>query len=316
MKIVGLDYPGMDLGVICPEIPDDGGYAVIQELTLMGGGKVPNALAAAARLGAEAAIIGTVGADRYGEKCREDLAYNGVQTEHLLSRPGTTALCLCLTDEKTRGKRCIESPATYPRLQPEELTPAMLEGADILLLYELDDTAVTLAKMAREKGIRVLVDGDELDSRTQKHLGLIDILICSEYYYAALLGDTPYEQGLQKLRCAGPSIVVVTLGSQGCAGLSEEGYFRLPACSGGTVIDTTGAGDVFHGAFAFYVAQGLSAEECAQYASAVSYIKCSMLGGRTALPNQEAVDHFLTHGELLPMDYEARAAFYRQAAFQ
>lgn len=315
MKILGIDYPCIDMGIICGSIPEDGGLSIVEDMSLMGGGKIPNALVAAARLGAEAGIIGTIGSDRYGRQCREDLEFNGVRTERLESRSGTTALCFCITDTQTRGKRCIESPATYPRLRPEELDEAALAQADVLLLYEMDATAVAAAKIVRKNGGKVLVDGDEFDQRTQNNLDKIDIFIISEYYYHALFENEAFEENLRKLQALGPEVVVVTLGAEGCAGVGPDGFFRLPACSGGKVIDTTGAGDVFHGAYAYYYASGLSAKDSAVHASAVSYIKCNYLGGRTSIPTAAGVEHFLQTGTIPAEDFASRVEFYRNAVF-
>ena len=318
MKITGIDHPCMDMGIFCERIPEDGGWEPIHGMTLMGGGKIPNALAAAARLGAEASLIGTVGADRYGNACREDLAWNGVSTDHLFSRPGTTALCLCIADKEGGGKRCIESVAAFEHLKADEWDDAWLAGADTLLLYEFDATAVRAATAAKAAGITVLADGDEYDEKTQQALPLIDIFIMSEYYYRHLFGeDEDFEKNLATLRDKGPQTVIVTLGGEGCAGIGADGaYFRLPAFAGYPIIDTTGAGDVFHGAFAYYAAKGFPAEEAARHASAVSFIKCTRLGGRTALPSEAGVEHFLKTGEILPEDFAEREAYYRQAAFR
>ena len=315
MKILGIDYPCMDMGILCGSIPEDGGFSLVEDMSLMGGGKIPNALVAAARLGAEAGIIGTVGDDRYGRQCRADLEYNGVETGRLESRPGTTALCFCITDAKTRGKRCMESPASYARLEPQELDREYLEQADVLLLYEMDETALAAAKAVRANGGKVLVDGDEFDSRTQDNLALADIFILSEYYYHALFSGGALEDNLRSLRELGPEVVVVTLGAEGCAGIGPEGYFRLPACSGGRVVDTTGAGDVFHGAFAYYYAGGASARDSAAQASAVSYIKCNYLGGRTGIPTAAGVARYLETGTIGREDFAQRMDYYRRAAF-
>lgn len=317
MKILGIDYPCMDMGVACRRIPEDGGLEPITELTMQCGGKIPNALAAAARLGAEAGLIGVCGSDRYGEKCRRDLEYNGVSTSRLRARPGRTGLCICIADAEEGGKRCIESPAGFSRLCPEELEEAELAGADMLLLYEMDETAVRAAEIVRRHGGRVLADGDEYDARTQDHLNLIDILIVSEYYYRHLFGESEdYEANLRSLQAKGPDTVIVTLGGRGCAGVDSEGFFREPAFTHVHVVDTTGAGDVFHGAYAYFTLSGLTAKEAAVRASAVSAIKCTRLGGRTGLPTLRGVQSFLRTGTVEPEDFEERSDYYHNMAFE
>lgn len=316
MKILGIDYPCMDMGVAFPRIPDDGGWEPITELTMQCGGKIPNALAAASRLGAQTGLIGACGTDRYGEGCRRDLAYNGVSTDGLRKRPGRTGLCLCLADAEGGGKRCIESSADYDRLRPEELAEDELAGADMLLVYELDETALRAARLIRQHGGLVLADGDEYDARTQENLALIDILIISEYYYRHLFGTSgAYEENLRTLQRQGPDTVIVTLGGQGCAGVAGTEYFREPAFTNVQVLDTTGAGDVFHGAYAFFALSGMDGRQAAIHASAVSAIKCTRLGGRTGLPTLPGVQSFLRTGRVEQEDFEARAKYYHDMAF-
>ena len=246
--------------------------------------------------------------------CSSDL----VGTDALLERPGTTALCLCISDRAAGGKRAIESLATYERLRPEELDVRWLEGTDLFLAYEMDETAVRVARMARRAGVRVLADGDSYDARTEAALPLIDIFIMSEYYFRSRFGDLErLEERLGAICRQGPRTAIVTLGGDGLAGFDVgEGFFRLPAFSGHAIVDTTGAGDVFHGAYAFFAAAGHGAREAARCASAVSYIKCTMLGGRTAIPTLAGLEHFLKTGGILPEDFEERLSWYRAAAFR
>ena len=104
---------------------------------------------------------------------------------------------------------------------------------------------------------------------------------------------------------------VVTLGSRGCAGANKKGEtFVLPPFSGYDVIDTTGAGDVYHGGFVFAHSQGWDLEYCARYASAVSYIKCTTLGGRVGIPSRKVVEQFLKDGTIDHTEAEERRDHY------
>jgi sugar/nucleoside kinase (ribokinase family) len=105
---------------------------------------------------------------------------------------------------------------------------------------------------------------------------------------------------------------VVTLGSEGCAGANRKGEtFRIPAFSGQEIIDTTGAGDVFHGGFLFAHSQGWDLRTCASYASAVSFIKCTALGGRVGIPSRKTVEQFLKDRTIDRTDIELRTEHYR-----
>ena len=119
------------------------------------------------------------------------------------------------------------------------------------------------------------------------------------------------EEECREIFASGPKIVVFTFGEKGCVGYSKEGFFVLPAFSV-DVVDTVGAGDVFHGAFLAQLLKGQSVMECARAASAVSAIKCTRIGGRAGIPNSETLQKFLDTGEIEYTEIDERVNFYRR----
>ncbi len=314
MKITGFDYPCMDMNVLCSHMPQKDELTVMEDFSLMGGGKVANAIAAVMRLGGTAAFIGRVGEDRYGRLCRKDLQDHGVDVENLKIGKGHTSLCISIVDSLHRDKHYIESPATTEPLAEEEIPYGLLKETDYFLLYQFDEIALKMAAYVREHGGKVVADGDGYDDRTQKNLGLIDVFILSEYYYDSLFGDADYEKNLKLLSTAGPQIVIVTLGVKGCAGI-ENGRFFFTEAYCVEVKDTTGAGDVFHGAFVFGLSEGMEAKEAASFAASVSAVKCTVLGGRTGIPDRGCVEHYRRTGEISPCDFAKREQKYRRDAW-
>ena len=110
----------------------------------------------------------------------------------------------------------------------------------------------------------------------------------------------------------GPSAVWITRGSSGCCGLAGGKFYSLPAFNV-PAIDTTGAGDVFHGAYIAAMLEGLSHPECAKYANAVSAIKCMFPGGRTGIPDRQTLKRFLEDGTVLTEEIEKRLDYYRNS---
>lgn len=327
MKIMGFDYPCMDMNIFCSDIPGEDQLTELMDASLMGGGKVPNAVMAAARLGAETMFVGAVGSDRYGRLCRQDLADQGTDVKYLLEKPGHTALCLSIVDEETHGKHFIESKPTFEKLseqETEEISRYLsrhTKPGDYLMLYQMDESARSFARAVRNAGGLVEVDGDEYDERTQASLPLVDVFILSEYYYRHVfpekdaLEEKSLEANLKKLSLRGPKVVVVTLGSEGCAGVDHGEYFRAGACRV-EAKDTTGAGDVFHGAFVYALGTGKRGKEAALFAGAVSAIKCTILGGRTGIPTLACTEHFIATGEILPADFKEREEKYRNSVWE
>lgn len=315
MRIVGYDYPCMDMNVLCHHLPSEDELVEMEDISLMGGGKVANAVAAAARLGADTAFIGAVGSDRYGRMCVDDLRDHGADVSLLKVHEGKTALCISIVDSENRDKHYIESPSTAARLKLEEIPKSVFRAGDHLMLYQIDETAACLMDQVHMAGGKTVVDGDSYDGRTQEHMKDIDVFIMSEYYYNTLFDNGDLEENLRKVSAWGPDIVVVTLGAKGCAGLEKGHFFRTEPCRV-KVSDTTGAGDVFHGAFVCGLTENMPAEKAAAFASMVSAIKCTVLGGRTGMPSRECVEHFEKTGEILPDEFKEREEKYRNCMWE
>ncbi len=314
MDIIGLDNLCMDLNLLCARMPAEGELVSLDDMSLQGGGKVPNALVAAARLGSQCAIIGAAGDDRYGRACRDDLAAHGIDVSGLKLRPGHTALCVSIV---AGGKKhYIESCPGYAPLGADEMEKAAIASAKYLMLYQLDEAALTAAGFARKHGVKVVADADEYDARTMKHLSSIDVLIASEYFYRAACKGTSDEENLRRLAEKGVETVVVTLGERGSIGLERNNFFRVEAWKAPRVVDTTGAGDVFHGAFCHYLCRGEGAEQAARLAGAAAAIKCAALGGRAGIPDEAIAEKFRNTGLLASEALREREKRYRDAAWE
>ena len=125
-------------------------------------------------------------------------------------------------------------------------------------------------------------------------LPLVDVCIVAGEYATAFTGAAEPEAAAPLLLQAGPSLVVVTNGTAGSHVVSRSGEaFHQPACRVEPVVDTTGAGDAYHGAFLFGIARGLSPREAARYASAAGALNTGSLGGRAALPTLPQIERFL-----------------------
>jgi sugar/nucleoside kinase (ribokinase family) len=118
------------------------------------------------------------------------------------------------------------------------------------------------------------------------------------------------EENCRKVMDMGSPVVVFTFGEKGCAGISAEGFFDIPAYEV-EAIDTVGAGDVFHGAFLSGLLLGLSVAETARFASAVSAIKCTRIGGRAGVPSLETVKRFMQDGVIDYAEIDERVEFYK-----
>jgi ribokinase len=119
-----------------------------------------------------------------------------------------------------------------------------------------------------------------------------DVLICGSGFVQALAGVADFWQAAEAVRRMGPQIVVQTEGEQGSNTATATEHFHTPAFKV-DVVDTTGAGDVFHGAYLFGLVQGWDLGRIARFASATAALKCMHLGGRAGTPGYNEVEKFL-----------------------
>ena len=271
--------------------------AHILQTSWQGGGKVSSALAAFGQLGGLSSMMGVAGADSYGEFLIKDYQRYGVDTSHIV-RDGINHFSLVLSDKVTNGRNIIARPGTTRKYTLEDIDEAFVRQHKVLHLENADEVSHRLAAIIHEEGGIVCFDGDGYSEATQQMLPEIDVFIGSEFYYTKLFGEsTEYEKNLRKVVEIGPKIVVFTLGDKGSAvAWGEDGYYFAPGYKV-DVVDTLGAGDVYHGGFIFAMMQGKSPDQCAQFANAVSAIKCTGIGGRAATPTLAMVEEFMATGK-------------------
>lgn len=313
MDVVGIGIPYYDMVINVSKMPGLDGAAGANEAFYQGGGKVATAMAAAARLGRSAGMMAKVGENHRGQFIINDFRYNGVDTSAIIvDAPGTSSpFCLSLSEEEHKTRIFIGKEGTAGELLPEEIDYEYLGKAKYLHLENGRPASATAALFAREHGIVTVMDADNYQEGIVKLLPCLDVFIASEFFYRDMFGNLPYEEGCRKLLEAGPSTAIVTLGSRGSVGMTaQDGFFRTESFQV-PVRDTTGAGDVFHGAYIVGLLEGMDAPECARFASAVSAIKCTCFGGRTGIPNRETVQRFLETGEIDRTEAQRRLAYYR-----
>lgn len=312
MDVVGIGHPNVDFLSHIKSLPGPNESARLLDYSWQGGGKVSTALVALARLGASCGIMGTVGSDLFGRMCKKDFERHGVDTSRLITDEGCeTALALVISEEATRGRNIICNTGTNHRLEPGELDAEYIRGAKFLHLSDSTATTQTAADIARRAGVRVAFDADEYSPGIQAMLPDIDVFVASEFYYKAVFCDGDYEKNCKSLLGLGPSVVVFTLGGKGCVGADAGGFFSEPTFDV-PVVDTVGAGDVFHGAFIFGLLQGFAPARAARFANAVSSIKCTRIGGRAAIPDLATVTEFIKTGRIDYSEIDRRSAFYRE----
>ncbi|HNX34565.1 MAG TPA: PfkB family carbohydrate kinase [Kiritimatiellia bacterium] len=292
-KITGIGYCGMDYLCIVPQVPLDDKVEIIESL-VQGGGPSVTAIVAAARLGAKAAFCGAVGDDERGAQIVKGLADEGLDTHGVKVRRGAESPAgFCWIEQKS-GKRSIAWTRGNARpLSPREIDRDLIRESSVLHMDgHQAKAAIAAAKIARKQGVTVSIDAGTLVPDIDELLGLSDIVIASEKFAGRYTGEADMAAAVKKLFAGNRRFAAVTLGKAGSLGFDGKRLIKCPAFKVG-VVDTTGAGDVYHGAFIFDYARGSAWAECMRFAAAVSALKCTKFGGRTGIPSLTTAERFM-----------------------
>jgi len=277
--------------------PEPGETVTDAELTLYPGGKGANQAIAAARLGAEVAMLGRVGEDPFGGKLVENLRDNGVETSRVeaVSDAPTGSAFITVTPDGENA--IVVSPGASRRFGPDEVGAASedLERARVLVAQlEVEVEAVEMAtRIVAGSGGRFLLNLAPPREVPGELLRLSDPLVVNEHEVAFLLGEDTRdpEESAGKLLDLGPPSAVVTLGAAGAILATGESSRHFPAPEV-QVVDTIGAGDAFMGALAAKLAGGALLEEAVPYAVLAGAVAVTREGAQGSLPAPEDVEKF------------------------
>ena len=267
----------------------------VTDLSIQGGGPAATACAAAARLGEAVGYVGVVGDDDLGRSILGELAGFGVDVSGaVIAGGGRSPLSFVAVGAADGSRTVFHAPGRLPALDPAAVDWRCLDGAGVLLVDGREPAAQREAvRRARQAGVQVLVDCERLDEGTRALVAASDVCVASSDVLAELGGGP--EAALDRLAALGPAAVVITLGEAGAIGRAcrpAGEVIRLPAFAV-EVVDTTGCGDAYHGAFAAGMRRGLDLAGCMELAAATAALKCRAPGGRAGLPDRAEVDAFL-----------------------
>jgi len=292
-KVVGVGLAVLDHLLLWRDTSEPVAGNRVVEVDMQGGGMVGTALVAVARLGGAGEFWGTVGCDWVGEQILAGLRREGVDVRRVRRVEGRPSPRVIVCVDAPTGERHFLH-FTGVLEHPGPLAPAKaLAGAGCLLVDHTQKQAeLAAAGEARRLGVPVVGDLSRIDEASEGILSLLDCAIVSESCGGALADGGDLRTACERIRSMGPARVVITLGARGLVYLDGERFGEMPAFTV-DVVDTTGAGDVFHGAFCLALTEGMAFEERLRFASATAAIKCTRLGGRAGIPGREDVLAFL-----------------------
>jgi sulfofructose kinase len=299
IQVVGLGMSTLDILIRISELPTWEDGSRFSAMAIDGGGPVATAIAAVARLGVRAGFVGTCGNDRLAEIKLQTLTECGIDVSRMARRPAPENEIVLVSVHEQTGERLFTGSRAFQEYQlaPEELDRDYFVAADVLHLdgYHAD-AALLAADWMRAAGKIVVLDGSAtrrpILPKMQALVSRVDVLICGSGFGAMLTGRSdPWEIG-RAILDIGPSVVIQTEGKAGSYSVTRDDAFHVPSFDI-DVVDTTGAGDVFHGAYIVGMLRGWDVRRSVHFATAVSALKCTGLGGRRPIPCFDQVIEFL-----------------------
>ncbi|MBS3761920.1 MAG: hypothetical protein KGZ25_01330 [Planctomycetes bacterium] len=296
--VIGIGCCALDIVLEAHRLPAPDEKLKAEQIRLQGGGLVATALVAVSRLGGCAAWIGSLGTEPLGEIALRQLSEDGVDCSHVRRVGGQSVLTAAVIADSSSGCRSILwTDQTQPQTLPSQITPEIIGDTKVLHIDNFQpEAALKAARIARDLGRPVTVDLEPGGESPDRLLEVVDYAIVPRVFAENRYDKQDPEQLCQllyeEIEPNGAKAAVITDGDGGSWCYDGSAMARQPAYDV-EVIDTTGCGDVYHGAFALSLAEGRDLEETLRFASATSALKCRQLGGRAGIPTREELERFL-----------------------
>jgi sulfofructose kinase len=293
----GFGVNAVDHLLVVPAFPKSNTKTHLIEHKQGAGGQTASTIVALQRLGMRTAYAGRFGTDADGRFGLESLKNEGVDVEFSETIEGARTQVGYIVIEAKRGERTVIWDRDERLAYGTHDAPVKLSGrARVLHLDSHDPLACArMAREARAAGTIVSADIDNVYEGLPELLPLIDVLISSKEFPRLLTGMEDEHAALVEIKARyGCPLVGLTKGGRGATILCEGKFLQTPAFQvPGGCVDTTGAGDAFHGGFLYGLLQGKEIEMSIKIGCAVAALSCRALGARTGLPTQGELNNFL-----------------------
>jgi sugar/nucleoside kinase (ribokinase family) len=295
-RILCIGIPVRDLTFRVESVPARGSKANASGLAEICGGNALNAAIAIARLGGRASLAGPMGdaAETSSSFILDHMAREGIETRHIVRMPGVMTPVSAITIDAT-GERTLtiyRDPGLW-RVKLPDTGELLAECRAILVESRCAAFCIDLCHAARRRGIPVIVGVDRAMALNDALLTAASHILFASEQVQETTGTADDGEALRHLSGITQAFLAATRGPQGTIWLNERGELEETPAFPVQAVDTLGAGDVFHGAFALGLAEGRDAREALRFASAAAALKCTRHGGGSAAPQRLEVMELL-----------------------
>lgn len=284
-KILCVGHSAYDITYLLPNFPIENRKYKAEDRIMVSGGPAGNASYLLGKYGEQVSYITTLGNDVYGREILHDLNEIGVDTKNIVVRDEFVTPCSIIIANGSNGSRTI---INYREERKVDGVEFQYENKPEIILFDGHELELAMQAVERfPEAIKVL-DAGTYKEGTRVLGAIVDYLVCSEDFardYCGLekIEEKDFAYVLEKLKELNKNTVIVTLGERGSI-MEKDGQVERFKAFKAKAVDTTGAGDIFHGAFVYGLSNNFSIEKNIEFASACASLSVEKLGGRNSIP--------------------------------
>ena len=289
MRLAVVGSINIDQTVLADRIPKKGETLSGHDLQYIPGGKGANQAVAMARLGAEVAMFGCVGADENGQKMIDNLKANGVNTDNIKKIEGVpTGIAIITVGESDNTIIVVAGAnARADKAYVESIKDELLKYDMVVLQHEIPLDAVHyVVELCSERGIPTVLNPAPAADVPMDIVEKVTYLTPNEHEAAIIFGN---ESSVEEMMRKYPEKLLITQGSKGVSTCLKNGQILTVPARKSSVIDTTGAGDTLNGAFSVRISEGYSIEEALKFANTAAGLSTERMGAQGGMPTKEEV---------------------------
>jgi sulfofructose kinase len=304
VDVAGVGINATDTIIRLPHFPALDSKVELLSAEVKPGGQVASAIIACRCWGLSARYVGKIGDDSAGQLQTDEMKRAGVEAHWIIVPGAMSQLSYILVDESCGERTVLWRRDSSIALRPEDLRREWIRGARALLVDGHDTEAATqAARWAREEKIPVVGDFDNRYTGVEDLLEFVDFAITSKEFPERLTGERDLLKSLPDIfRRFGCRLVAATLGARGVVAWDGSRFLQVPGLRV-RAIDTTGAGDVFHGAFLYGLVRGWPLQGTLEFGCAAAALNCTAPGARGNIGSLDEIDRLRTDAQRSELPY-------------
>jgi len=298
MDVVALGALAVDYYAIVPKLPKEEEKTTAVKYIVMPGGVAGNVLTQTARLGLRSGWIGKLGNDDSASILRKEFYRDSIDDSHAEEIPGKNSMFTWITVDTEGNRSIIMFPNVLAEFTAEDVINKHADYIRSSKVLQAEACVLPLSimlaglKIAKKASLMTVFDLDVAPSEIERSklgtiseleeiLSLVDVLVPCKRAAQELIGSDDFMQHGHQLFKYGAKVVAVTLGSNGCIVMDRQQQHLVPAVKVAKVVDTTGAGDAFHGGLIYALLNGMPLKQAGLFANACGAVCCTQVGARS-----------------------------------